>query len=225
MLAINCRPSDTGFWYKVSAPQDSLFSAEFIAIGTSGHQTAGELGGRVCETDEWLYQPVHFPVMHAAVTRFCLLGTAALERNPMHSVLSNRAESTFIRSGPAGQEARPIMAAIEAPYNFEASTFTAGAEGPYNWKDTDDQVSSGQLRDAVLAAPNSAGHVEGPYSFVAPDWPNGGRAPLPIMTASEGGPYSFSGSDAELGQLRLSPVANPVMPGIATAPGESPASR
>jgi hypothetical protein len=72
MLAVNCRPSDTGFWYKVSAPSGSAYSANFIAIGTAGHQTAGELNGRVSTPGEWLHQPVHFPVMHAAVTSFCV---------------------------------------------------------------------------------------------------------------------------------------------------------
>jgi len=68
VLAVDFRPSDTGFWYKVSAPPGSAYSAQFIAIGTAGHQTAGELTGRVGTQAEWLHQLVHFPVMHAAVT-------------------------------------------------------------------------------------------------------------------------------------------------------------
>ncbi|HYW17212.1 MAG TPA: hypothetical protein VE891_13800 [Allosphingosinicella sp.] len=70
MLALHFRPSDTGFWYKVSAPSGSAYSANFIAIGTAGHQTAGELNGRASTPGEWLHQPVHFPVMHAAATSF-----------------------------------------------------------------------------------------------------------------------------------------------------------
>jgi hypothetical protein len=72
VLAVDFRPSDTGFWYKVSAPTGSAYSANFIAIGIAGHQTAGELNGRASTPAEWLHQPVHFPVMHAAVTHFCV---------------------------------------------------------------------------------------------------------------------------------------------------------
>lgn len=70
VLAVDLRPSDTGFWYRVSAPSGWAYSATFIAIGTAGHQTAGDLNGRVITPGEWLHQPVHFPVMHAAVTSF-----------------------------------------------------------------------------------------------------------------------------------------------------------
>jgi hypothetical protein len=72
MVSINCRPDRSGFSYKVSGPEGAKFWATYLAIGTGGHQTVGDLAGIASDADEWIFKPVHFPVMHAAITGFGL---------------------------------------------------------------------------------------------------------------------------------------------------------
>ena len=68
-FGVSCKPEKYGFWYRVVGPPGARFWFRFVAIGTGGHQTVGEVGGVIGEVD-WLYWAVHFPVMHAALLAF-----------------------------------------------------------------------------------------------------------------------------------------------------------
>jgi hypothetical protein len=69
-VAMNCRPERSGFWYRVLGPKGARFQLGFIALGTGGYQTSGDIDGVIDEADDWKYWPVHFNVMQAAVTSF-----------------------------------------------------------------------------------------------------------------------------------------------------------
>lgn len=201
MLSISCKPSETGFWYMVSAPIGSVYSVEFIAFGISGHQTSGELCGSVVAADEWRHEAVHFPVMQAAVTCF------SLRRN--HSAAADEIEAPTVRAPvplPAAGAIEFPAAAADGPYGFSSSAARAGllsgssahfalnGESSYGLSAID-----GQLAPIATAASWKAATSDGPYAFGENGPPFAVGASLPLVAGASDSPYAFGPNDSSIG--------------------------
>lgn len=68
-VGIGCKPERKGFWFRVIGSEGQRFWFTYVAVGVGGHQTIGEVAGRITDGD-WEYQVLHFPVMHVGITSF-----------------------------------------------------------------------------------------------------------------------------------------------------------
>ena len=68
MINISTRIDRSGFWYSVESSEPVQFQFLYIAFGSAGRQSSGEISGTSDSRKGWQFVEVGFPLLHMGIT-------------------------------------------------------------------------------------------------------------------------------------------------------------